>query len=95
MNVIDACFVINGDVHVRRFDGDLVILNLDSGEYFGVNEVGARLWSGLVAGRTPREVAFELGEEFDVDQGTLLDDLVSLTRELVARGLLRPKVDPR
>lgn len=85
----DIHVVVAGDIHVRTFDGDLVILNLDSGDYFGVNEVGARLWAGLAAGRTPREIALELGEEFDVDARTLLDDLVSLTSDFLARGLVR------
>ncbi|MGH7279880.1 MAG: PqqD family protein [Polyangiaceae bacterium] len=93
MSSADLRFVVAGDIHVRTFDGDLVILDLDRGDYFGVNEVGARLWTGLVAGRTPREVALELGEEFDVDASTLLEDLVSLTQDFLARGLVRPRDD--
>lgn len=93
MSTADARFAVAADVHIRTFDGDLVILNLDTGDYFGVNEIGTRLWAGLAAGRTPREVGRELGEEFDVDASTLLDDLVSLTQDFLARGLVRPKTD--
>lgn len=82
-----------GDVHVRTFDGDLVILDLEKGDYFGVNEIGARLWAGLAAGKSPREIASELADEYDVDATTLLDDLVALTGEFLTRGLVRQKAD--
>ena len=91
MRTADTRFLVAADIHIRTFDGALVILNLDSGDYFGVNEIGARLWAGLSARRTPREIALELGEEFDVDPRTLLEDLVSLTQDFLARGLVRPK----
>lgn len=89
----DVRVELAGDVHVRTFDGDLVILDLEKGDYFGVNEIGARLWAGLAAGKSPREIASELADEYDVDATTLLDDLVALTGEFLTRGLVRQKAD--
>lgn len=91
MNVADAQLVARDDVHVRSFDGELVILDLAGGHYYGVSEVGARLWAGLLSGKTTREVASELRGLYDVDQDKLLDDLVALTNELLRRGLVRVK----
>lgn len=85
----DVRVFVAGDIHVRSFDGDLVILDLARGDYFGVNEVGARLWAGLAGGKSPREIARELGAEYDVDEDVLLADLVRLTSELLAKGLVR------
>ncbi len=79
-----------GDVHVRDFDGELVVLDLAKGDYFGLNEVGAKLWSGLVAGQSPAEVADALFADYDVTRERLLADLVALTGELLARGLIEP-----
>ena len=93
MSSLDARFKVAGDIHVRTFDGELVILDLARGDYFGVNELGARLWEGLVAGKTPREIAAEIQGDYDVAQETLLADLDKLTSDLVTRGLLRA-VDP-
>jgi hypothetical protein len=89
MDDADRRVQITKDVHVRTFDGELVILDLARGDYFGVNEVGARLWIGLVAGRTPREIAMEIHGDYEVSPELLLADLVSLTHELIARGLVR------
>ena len=48
--------VVGPNVHARHFDGEMVVLDLDWGDYFGLNEVGMRMWSELAVGRTPAEV---------------------------------------
>jgi len=93
MSNADLRFEIMNDIHVRTFDGELVLLDLARGDYFGVNEVGAQLWAGLVAGKTPREIAAEIQSVYDVTPDVLLADLVELTNALIARGLVRA-VDP-
>lgn len=89
MSTADERFKVAGDIHVRTFDGELVILDLARGDYFGVNEVGARLWEGIAAGKTPREIAAEIQHDYDVTPETLLEDLVKLTADFLARGLVR------
>jgi Coenzyme PQQ synthesis protein D (PqqD) len=89
MSNVDSRFEIMKDIHERTFDGDLVLLDLARGDYFGVNEIGARLWQGLSAGKTPREIAAEIQPDYEVSSETLLADLERLTTELVTRGLIR------
>jgi hypothetical protein len=89
MSNLDSRFETMKDIHERTFDGDLVLLDLARGDYFGVNEIGARLWEGLVAGKTPREIAVEIQPDYEVSSETLLADLEKLTTELVTRGLIR------
>jgi hypothetical protein len=38
---------INDDVVFRELEGEAVLLNLETGVYFGLNEVGTRIWSLL------------------------------------------------
>jgi hypothetical protein len=75
-------------VHARLFDEELVILDLAKGEYFALDEVGARLWSGLEAERSIEEIAQEIVIEFDVTLDRAIADLTALRDELVARGLM-------
>jgi sulfur transfer complex TusBCD TusB component (DsrH family) len=75
-------------VHARLFDNELVILDLAKGEYFALDDLGARLWSGLEAGRTVEQLAQEIVDEYDVTLDRALTDLVALGDDLVARGLL-------
>ena len=75
-------------VYARLFDEELVILDLARGEYLALDAVGARLWSGLEAGRTVEQVAREIVDEYEVSMARVLADLVTLGDELVAKGLL-------
>ena len=84
----EARFRLAKDVHTRDFDGELVILSLGAGDYFGVNEIGSRLWSGLVAGKSVGEIADEITADYEVSRARLLDDLVAIANEFVGRGLL-------
>jgi Coenzyme PQQ synthesis protein D (PqqD) len=77
-------------VHVREFDGEMVLLDLERGEYFGLDELGGRVWRGLVEGETPEQIAVRLEPEHDVVLDTLVGDLVALADELIRRGLVEP-----
>ena len=40
------------DIVFEEFDGDLVVLNLATGQYFGLNQSGAMAWRALMDGAT-------------------------------------------
>ena len=90
-DVCDRAVVVPSHVFVREFDGELVLLDLEGGDYFGLSELGLVLWNGLSAGKTPREVAIEAVASYDVDLPTMTRDFSKLTEELLAKGLLLPK----
>lgn len=69
------------------FDGELVILDLEKGEYFTLDAIGSRLWGGLEGGKSVEEIAKEIVAEYDVTMEHALRDLNVLTGDLVARGL--------
>lgn len=78
-------------VHVREFDGEMVLLDLDRGEYYGLDEMGCIMWRGLAAGESPAEIVGRLAPEHDVAPERMLSDLVALADELVRRGLAVPR----
>lgn len=75
-------------VHARRFDAELVILDLTGGQYYGLNEVGAEIWERLGRALSVGEIVDELGARFDVARDVLEGDVRSLISELVALGLI-------
>jgi hypothetical protein len=81
--------VIPNHVQFRRFEDELVILDLVGGEYFALNATGARMWERLASGDTPEETAAVLLAEYNVDPKSLLDDCLRLVDELVGRGLVK------
>jgi len=75
-------------VRCRQFDDELVIVDLKGGEYFALDAIGASMWSALVSGKTPAQVAVELAAKYEAEEKQVLGDCVRLVGDLVGRGLL-------
>jgi len=73
-------------------DGDMVILNLKDGVYFGLNAVGARIWSLIQNPITVREILDILLAEYDVDRRQCQSDLLQLLRDLAKHGLVKVQI---
>src|SRR6266436_3463760 len=76
-------------VLVRFLDRESVLLNLETEQYFGLDETGTRMWQ-LVTGSPNIDVAYqELLAEFDVEPELLRSNLMELLSRLVDSGLLQ------
>ena len=76
------------DVVSRVVDGEAVLLDLASGKYFGLNEVGSRVWEHAKGRITVGDLVAALTDEFDVDESTLRADLAELLAELSDKKLI-------
>jgi hypothetical protein len=81
-------FSIPEHVLARKLDDEMVLLNLDSGEYFGLNDTGTRVWELLADGRDRDEVVDCLTEEFEVAAEVASSHVATLCDELLRAGLL-------
>ena len=83
---------IRPDVLARNVGDETVILDLGSGTYFGLDPVGARIWSlldnGSGEGRSLNDVRDAMLAEFDVSREVLERDLVRLAESLRAQKLI-------
>ena len=80
-------------VLVRELAGDSVLLNLKNESYFGLDEVGTRMWAALTVSPSI-SVAFDtLLAEYDVEPERLRADLQTFTQKLVELGLLHVHAD--
>jgi len=75
-------------VLVRELDGESVLLNLESETYFGLDEVGTRMWALLTAAPSIQAAYEALLVEYDVAPERLRQDLETLVAQLVDNGLL-------
>jgi hypothetical protein len=76
-------------VLVRFLDRESVLLNLETEQYFGLDETGTRMWQ-LVTASSDIDAAYqELLAEFDVEPELLRDNLTDLLGRLVENGLLQ------
>jgi hypothetical protein len=73
----------------RDLDGEAVLLATDSGKYFGLNEVGTRMWSLLRLEGNIEAVCQSLLVEYDVPEERLREDVARFVGTLADRGLIK------
>jgi len=78
---------VRPDVVFRALGTEAIVLNLESGVYFGLNDVGARIWT-LLQDRDLAAVIEVLVEEYDASVTDIEADVLTLVDELVHKGLV-------
>ena len=80
-------FAIPDGVLARQVDDEMVLLDLESEQYYGLDHVGADIVTRLT--REPEHDALAaLRRDYEVDEGTLRTDVDRLVAELLDAGLL-------
>ena len=88
MTNIETRISIPSDVLFHDLDGEAVLLNLQSGKYFGLDSIGTRIWNLIAEHHTLPVTYHILMEEYDVDAERLRADLLALVDQLAAHGLV-------
>ncbi|MBT8039530.1 MAG: PqqD family protein [Gammaproteobacteria bacterium] len=85
----DHAFNLSEDVLFQEVSGETVLLDLASEQYFGLDEVGTRIWQLLNDRKTISEMVDILLNEYEVQRGPLEADVRELLRTLMEAGLIR------
>lgn len=72
---------------------EAVILGADAGQYFGLNEVGARIWELVQQPVQVSAICAALCAEYAVEAAECERDVIELLVELQGRGLLDVRSD--
>lgn len=76
------------EVIFRELDGESVVLNIESGIYFGLDGVGTQLWQWLAESGSLQSVRVRMADTFDAPAEQLDADLIAFVEELTSKGLL-------
>ena len=68
---------------------EVVLLDLKTETYFGLNAIGSRFWHVVTTAPAIRDAIAVMIEEYDVAPDELERDMMALIEDLVGRGLLR------
>jgi len=79
---------ISDHVLFQEIEGECVLLNMASEQYFGLDDVGTRVWQLLVEDGDPAKALSQLQQVYDVDELTLRIDLAKLLAQLSSEGLV-------
>jgi len=89
MTTLESRIGVPEDVLLNEVGGEAVILNLETGQYYGLDEVGTRMWALLTQHGQVGTAYGALLHEYDVGEEELQTDLLHLIDELASHGLLQ------
>ncbi|MEO1464921.1 MAG: PqqD family protein [Cyanobacteria bacterium J06633_1] len=68
--------------------GETVILELQSGVYYGLNETGSLIWELLQSGKSLVEIQEIILAEYDIEPEACTQYIIKLIGKLAAKGLV-------
>ena len=71
-----------------QVDAETVILHVDKGLYFGLNEVGTLIWDQVQQPRKVQEIRDAILRKYEVSSEQCEHELFALLRELSEKGLI-------
>lgn len=84
----DQKLLVTQDTLINVIEGESVLLNLKSENYFGLDPVGTRMWNLLTASDSIQSAYEALLDEYDVGADKLRLDMQGLIEKLIANGLM-------
>ena len=81
-----------GQISTRLAD-EIVILDLKSGIYYGLDEVGVRIWELLQTPQLIGEIRDTIATEYDVEPTVCERELLRLLQDLAAKKLIEVKAE--
>ncbi|MBK9316707.1 MAG: PqqD family protein [Acidobacteria bacterium] len=78
---------------INVIEGESVLLNLNNESYYGLDEVGTRMWELLTTSESIQAAYDQLLDEYEVEAETLRRDMQNLISKLFDQGLLEISVE--
>jgi hypothetical protein len=87
---------VDGNIRLRRsahatyqvVEGEAVLIHLQTGTYYSLNDVGTTFWELLDGTRTVGDCAAKIATEYDAPVDVIAGDLLELAADLMKEGLV-------
>ena len=76
-------------VAVDTGDEETAMLDIQSGKYFGLDDIGSRIWELIEKPRTVHEVVVELLKEYEIEEEPCLRDVLAFLNKLNKQKLIK------
>ena len=85
-------FIDKKRIFWKKVDKDVVILDIEKGTYYDLNEVGARIWELALDSRSLDEIVDVLLDTFDAPRDVVYKETQSILQDLLSEELLLEKI---
>ncbi len=80
--------IVSPNVVAREVGGELVLLDLTSGTYFGLDPVGMRVWQLIQSGKSLAGICEVMLQEYEITSDVLERDVLALAEELIEKQIV-------
>lgn len=84
----DSIVVASKDQMAADIAGEVVLLGVTAGRYYGLDSVGARVWQLIQAPTSIAEVVRTITAEYDVAPERCEADVLALFQKMIGAGLI-------
>ncbi|MCX2975369.1 PqqD family protein [Halieaceae bacterium IMCC8485] len=88
---LNQVVTLSPDVISQEVSGETVLLDLNSEHYFGLDEVGTRIWQLIDSSGNLQEIYDTMLNEYEVEADQLLEDMAQLLGDIEKAGLVALK----
>lgn len=81
----------SASVSYEIVDSEAILIYLESGEYYSLNQVGLAFWNRLDGLQTIAQHAAAISETYDAELDEVVSDLLALAEEMSARNLIEER----
>lgn len=85
-----APLVRSPDIIASEVDGELVLISIQDGKYYGLDAVGSEIWRLLEEPKSVAALVAALQAHFEGDAGAIEQDTIAFIDQLAAQTLVRP-----
>lgn len=78
----------NPDMVFSTIDGEVVMMSVEQGEYFGLNAMGSEIWNALAEPRSLEDLCRALRERFDVSETQCREEVARFLADIAHSGLV-------
>lgn len=79
----------SSDQIAATVDREIVILSVERGSYYGLDEIGSEIWQQLANPIRVEALCDALATNYDADRRTIERDVLVLLKGLAAEGLIQ------
>lgn len=88
MITIDSYVKRNNEVFASEIDEEVVMMNIGTGKYYGMDVVGSRIWELVKKKIQVKSLIDKLLEEYDVSEEECKNDVIEFLRQLESNNLV-------
>jgi Coenzyme PQQ synthesis protein D (PqqD) len=76
-------------VLTAEVDGEVVMMSIEQGQYFGLDDIGSDIWKRLDSPCAFADLIDRLAADYDAERASIAADVRSLLESMAARDVVR------